>query len=384
MSGEAFEVPLPKGFADRVVAWQRDQGRHGLPWQGTRDAYRIWLSEIMLQQTQVSTVLRYYEPFLMRFPTVQDLAQAPVDEVLAAWSGLGYYSRARNLHRCAQAVLTDHAGVFPTQSAVLESLPGIGRSTAAAVAAFSSGERAAILDGNVKRVLTRVLGFGEDVARPQGQRRLWNLAESLLPQQGIEAYTQGLMDLGATVCLQRRPQCGRCPVRSDCAAHAQGRMLDFPVKVRRVRRGVRSSVLGLFVSVGEGRALAPSDLAILMWRRPAKGVWAGLWSLPEWANEQDLERLSSGSDLPEPQRVPDVVHALTHLDWTLQPRRFELPATMAASWARTLTQAFDEVQWVRLDEALQRGLPAPVRRLIERETERERGRPTGAGPDPDR
>ncbi|MFM8768060.1 MAG: A/G-specific adenine glycosylase, partial [Rubrivivax sp.] len=187
--------PKPAAFADLsslVVAWQRVHGRHGLPWQGTRDPYRVWLSEVMLQQTQVSTVLGYFDRFLQRFPDVQALAAAPLDQVLSLWSGLGYYSRARNLHRCAQAVMALHGGQFPGSSQALAGLPGIGPSTAAAMAAFCFAERAAILDGNVKRVLTRALGFEGDLAQPAQERRLWDLARQLLPDAGVEAYTQGL------------------------------------------------------------------------------------------------------------------------------------------------------------------------------------------------
>ena len=205
-------------FAQCVIDWQRTHGRHGLPWQNTRDPYRVCLSEIMLQQTQVATVLGYYARFLERFPDVAALAAAPQDEVLALWSGLGYYSRARNLHRCAQAVVQAHGGAFPRSSEALQTLPGIGRSTAAAIAAFCFGERVAILDGNVKRVLTRVLGFGGDLAEAAQEKALWAEATRLLPEQGIARYTQGLMDLGATLCAARSPQCLLCPVQADCVA----------------------------------------------------------------------------------------------------------------------------------------------------------------------
>ena len=198
-------APASSELALRVIAWQRQHGRHTLPWQRTRDPYRVWLSEIMLQQTQVGTVLGYYDRFLQRFPDVLALAAAPLDEVLALWSGLGYYSRARNLHRCAQAVASEHGGHFPASSVALATLPGIGRSTAAAIAAFCFGERVAILDGNVKRVLTRALGFAGDLAESRQERALWQLADALLPHEHIEAYTQGLMDLGATVCALRQP-----------------------------------------------------------------------------------------------------------------------------------------------------------------------------------
>ena len=192
-------------FASLVIRWQRQHGRHGLPWQGTRDPYRVWLSEVMLQQTQVSTVLAYYARFLQRFATVAALAAAPLDDVFALWSGLGYYSRARNLHRCAQAVVADHGGEFPRTSQALALLPGIGRSTAAAIAVFSFGERVAILDGNVKRVLSRSIGFEDDLATAPAVAKLWAAAEALLPQREVDIYTQGLMDLGATLCTNRRP-----------------------------------------------------------------------------------------------------------------------------------------------------------------------------------
>lgn len=375
-------------FAERVVAWQRRYGRHGLPWQGTRDPYRIWLSEIMLQQTQVSTVLRYYGRFLERFATVADLANAGVEEVLALWSGLGYYSRARNLHACAQAVLARHGGRFPTDATVLESLPGIGRSTAAAIAAFSAGQRVAILDGNVKRVLARHRAFGQDVATPAGLRALWDLAQTLLPSgAGIEAYTQGLMDLGATVCVRSRPQCGHCPVQADCVAHAQGRPQDFPVKSRRMKRGVRSSVLLM--------ALRPGMPQVLLQRRPPSGIWGGLWTLPVFDDEAQLEAALAmtavtavpvvGSAEGQPQTgpaweaLPTVHHALTHLDWALQPRRLwvadaRVARAMTAALAQALRPSVDsgparsaeaDLCWMGLQEALACGLPAPIRVLLE-------------------
>jgi A/G-specific adenine glycosylase len=211
------------GFAGRVVRWQQTHGRSGLPWQGSRDPYRVWLSEIMLQQTQVSVVLDYFARFLARFPDVVALAAASQDEVMSLWSGMGYYSRARNLHRCAQEVVASHGGRFPATAAELATLPGIGRSTAAAIASFCFGERVAILDGNVKRVLTRVLGFEHDLAVAANERDLWARAQDLLPAVGcaedMPRYTQGVMDLGATLCLPRNPQCLLCPV-SGCAPRA--------------------------------------------------------------------------------------------------------------------------------------------------------------------
>ena len=334
-------------FAARVVTWQRSHGRHGLPWQGTRDPYRVWLSEVMLQQTQVSTVLAYYPRFMARFPNVQSLAVAPLDDVLALWSGLGYYSRARNLHRCAQVVVTEHGSAFPRSSALLAALPGIGRSTAAAIAAFCFGERAAILDGNVKRVLTRALGFGGDLALAAEEKRLWAAAESLLPARDVDVYTQGLMDLGATVCLVRRPLCAACPLRADCVAHQAGTPERYPVKTRKLKRSRRDNALLLLRRAG----------AVYLVQRPPRGVWAALWSLPEYESAAALQEAAAAWP-GQGDWLPSVQHALTHFDWSLHPLRWQLPPR-----ARTPVNVAAG-RWCTMAEALAMGLPAPVRRLL--------------------
>jgi A/G-specific adenine glycosylase len=349
--------PLPLDFARHVITWQRQHGRHALPWQNTRDPYRVWLSEIMLQQTQVATVLGYYERFLQRFPDVAALAAAPLDDVLALWSGLGYYSRARNLHRCARAVMNEHGGRFPPTAHALATLPGIGRSTAAAIAAFCFGERVAILDGNVKRVLGRVLAFEGDLAEVARERELWSLATELLPDTGVESYTQGLMDLGATVCSTRSPQCLICPVHGDCRAARIGRPEDFPIKTRKLRRGTREHVW-LMLRWRE-----------LLWlvQRPDAGVWAGLWSLPEFDSFDAFDGASR--DWPgAAEPLPSFVHVLTHLDWTLHPMRWTLPARTGARRVEAVTAAGPAGRWFTLDEALAAGLPAPLRKLIARES----------------
>jgi len=341
-------MPSPT-LAQRVVRWQRAHGRHHLPWQGTRDPYRVWLSEVMLQQTQVTTVLAYYARFVERFPDVQALAAAPLDDVLAAWSGLGYYSRARNLHRCAQVVVAEHGGSFPPTSARLAELPGIGRSTAAAIAAFAEAERAAILDGNVKRLLTRALGFGGDLAQSAAQKALWAQAETLLPAAGIESYTQGLMDLGAQVCLPRRPLCDACPLAAICVGRAEGAPERYPVKTRTLRRGRRRHAL-LWLTQGD---------RVWLVQRPGTGVWAGLWSLPEYDDADALGALTAGWP-GEGEWLPPFEHVLTHFDWTLQPLRWRLPPIVSEPSA--------EGQWFKKAEALALGLPAPIRRLIAVET----------------
>jgi len=278
-----------ESFAHRLIAWQHRSGRHALPWQQTRDPYRIWVSEIMLQQTQVQTVLAYYARFIERFPDVSTLAGAESDEVLALWSGLGYYSRARNLHACARLVMSRHGGAFPDNAPALEALPGIGRSTAAAIAAFAWGRREAILDGNVKRVLCRVFGIEGFPGERAVEQRLWNLAAGLLPvldepgagdcqagdspdAGGIEAYTQGLMDLGATVCLRARPRCELCPMSGRCEARRQDRVAELPTRRPARTVDVRHAELVLLCA----------DARVLLERRPPRGIWGGLWSLPEF------------------------------------------------------------------------------------------------------
>ena len=356
MTADTCEPPQPGWravFAATVVDWQRTHGRHGLPWQHTRDPYRVWLSEIMLQQTQVTTVLGYYERFLQRFPDVAALAAASQDEVLGLWSGLGYYSRARNLHRCAQAVVSEHGGRFPRSAEQLQTLPGIGRSTAAAVAAFCFGERVAILDGNVKRVLTRVLGFDGDLAQAAHERALWAEATTLLPDQGVEAYTQGLMDLGATLCSVRSPQCLLCPAQAVCSAARSGTPQAYPVKTSKLKRGVREHVW---------LWLAWRDQVWLI-KRPDRGVWAGLWSLPELLSREELH--AATAEWPgRAEWLPSFMHTLTHLDWTLHPVRWTLPASIGEANVVACTAALPEGRWFSAEQALAAGLPAPLRKLL--------------------
>ena len=335
-----------RSFSSRVIAWQRRHGRHQLPWQNTRDPYRVWLSEIMLQQTQVATVVAYYERFLTRFPDVHALAAATLDEVLTLWSGLGYYARARNLYRCAQVVVGEHGGRFPETSEQIAELPGIGRSTAAAIAAFCFGERVAILDGNVKRVLTRVLAFAGDLSEGAQERELWARATQLLPARGIERYTQGLMDLGATLCSARAPSCLLCPVAGICTALREGRPERYPVKTRKLKRSRRENWCLWLEWRGQ----------VWLQQRPATGVWAGLWTVPLHEDEAALlavaEAAGGGLD-----SLPDIEHALTHFDWTLHPRRAVLPRKPA-------TRSLGEGRWVAKRELADIALPAPIRRLL--------------------
>ena len=337
-----------KPFAERLVRWQRTQGRHDLPWQANRDPYRVWLSEIMLQQTQVSTVMAYFDRFLQNFPTVHALAAASQDEVLGLWSGLGYYSRARNLHRCAQAVVQEHGGLFPRSFEVLQTLPGIGPSTAAAIASLCFEERVAILDGNVKRVLTRFLGFGDDLSVGAHERKLWAHAQSLLPRKpsDMPTYTQGIMDLGATVCTPRKPQCEACPMASLCAAKALGTPEAFPVKTRKIRRTSESLWFLLAVSrQGE----------VLLQQRPQQGIWAGLYCLPVFESEDALRLALPPKAQTQLVAAPAFKHVLTHKDLHLHPCVVR-PASSSTQWPSG--------EWVNANAWPVLGLPAPVRSLL--------------------
>jgi len=345
---------LPGDFARCVIAWQQGHGRRGLPWQ-CADPYRVWLSEIMLQQTQVATVLDYYPRFLERFPDVAALAAAPQGEVLALWSGLGYYARARNLYRCAQAVVAEHGGCFPASAAALQSLPGIGRSTAAAIAAFCFGERAAILDGNVRRVLARVFGIAEDVSQPGPQSALWQLAESLLPAQaGIAAmapYTQGLMDLGALVCTRRAPSCVVCPLAARCVAARQGNPEAYPRARKPLQRKAVTLALLLARDGAERVWLAPQASADGILR----GIWKGLYTLPVFVDSSALLAALPAAARERAQWHAPVHHALTHRDLELRVAEVDTGADFArADGGRW----FAPKQWHAL------GLPAPIARLL--------------------
>ena len=341
----------PVLFSTQVVRWQAVHGRSHLPWQQTHDPYRVWLSEVMLQQTQVTTVLDYFPRFLARFPDVAALAAASEDDVLALWSGLGYYSRARNLHRCAQQVMALHGGAFPDTAEVLQTLPGIGRSTAGAIAAFCFSERVPILDANVRRVLTRALGFDADLAVAANERALWDCATDLLPhsqlEQSMPRYTQGLMDLGAMVCLARKPLCLLCPVQSQCVALQEGAPEKYPVKTRKLVRKAESWWL-LLLRDGAGR--------VRLERRPSAGIWSGLHCLPIYFQRSDLVAYSTSIGSARILELSPFLHVLTHRDLHLHPVVVEVDAEAAlvheSAW-------FSREQWATL------GLPAPIRKLLD-------------------
>ena len=342
---------LRSPLAAALIDWHARAGRHDLPWQHAPTPYRVWVSEIMLQQTQVATVIPYYGRFLERFPDVRAVAEAPVDEVLHLWSGLGYYARARNLQRAAVRILAEHAGELPTSFAELAALPGIGRSTAGAILALSRGVRLPILDGNARRVLARYFA----VAGARGERaceaRLWELAERCTPDAHIAEYTQAIMDLGATVCVRRRPLCAQCPLQAGCSARRTGRQHELPAARRPARRRRRRAFMVVALE-GSG--------SVLLERRPESGVWGGLWCLPEFTTAsaaaafiRDTLGVLEGASTP----LAALEHAFTHFDLTITP--LLVPCT-----GSTFRVEEGRGLWYNLREPARVGLPAPISTLL--------------------
>lgn len=342
-------------FSAAVIDWQKQHGRHALPWQNTRDAYRIWLSEIMLQQTQVTAVLPYYQKFLTRFPTVESLAGASSEAVMALWSGLGYYTRARNLLRCAQCVTEQYDGRFPEDPELLAGLPGIGRSTAAAIAAFAYGKRAAILDGNVKRVFARVFGVDGYPGAKAVEDQLWRRAVALLPLADMESYTQGLMDLGATLCVRGKPACDRCPLAQRCVALATGRTSELPV--RKPKKAVPEKETMMLV-------ITEAD-DVLLQQRPDSGIWGGLLSLPELPLSPDalaFDKAVTAAVKPfgmiaACRQLHPFSHVFTHFKLHISPYQIMLKQR------RELVSASNYV-WYPIAELTEAPLPAPVKKLL--------------------
>ena len=337
-------------IADRLLSWFDSAGRKHLPWQQDPTSYRVWVSEIMLQQTQVSTVIAFYERFMARFPDVHSLAAAPLDEVLHLWTGLGYYARARNLHRAAQVIVTEHHGHFPRTLDAVQALPGVGRSTAGAILAISQQQRYPILDGNVKRVLARACGIEGYPGDKAVAEALWSAAERLLPYESIESYTQGLMDLGATVCLRRQPHCLLCPVSESCAALRDSRIAELPAP--RPRRALRHRTTVMLV-LAHGREL-------LLEKRPAPGIWGGLWCFPELADGDDAQAAAArrfGATVRASEWLPDVEHGFTHFRLTICPQRLDVSDVQP----RAGEAAY---RWMPIDEVMKAGIPAPVKRIV--------------------
>ena len=330
-------------FASRLIAWQRRHGRKGLPWQGSRDPYRIWLSEVMLQQTQVAAVIPYYERFLRRFPDVSSLASASEEDVLELWSGLGYYARGRNLLHAAREITRQKT--FPDTAEKIAELPGVGRSTAAAIAAFAFGERGAILDGNVKRVLARCHGIEGWPGERAVETRLWRLAEKLLPRTNIEIYTQALMDLGATVCTKAKPGCNACPLKEICVARRKSRVEDIPAARPKKVLPTRNATWLLLMHGGE----------VLLERRPSAGLWGGLWTFPE-AGSKNIES-AFGCEIKRMKKLKLLEHGFSHFTLRIRPILCEV--------SRISPRAEESARmWIEIEDAKGAAVPAPVRKLL--------------------
>jgi A/G-specific adenine glycosylase len=344
---------MTDSFAPALLNWFDEHGRHNLPWHHNRTAYRVWVSEIMLQQTQVATVIPYYHAFMHRFPDVHSLALAPTDDVLSHWSGLGYYARARNLQKAARAVVKEHNGEFPRDQQQLEALSGIGRSTAAAILAQSYDIKAAILDGNVKRVLARYHAITGWPGQTAVLQKLWQFAEQHTPNDRIRDYTQAIMDLGALVCTRGRPSCERCPVHQNCLAYANNETALYPGSKPKKTKPEKTTWM-LILEDSEGR--------ILLQRRPPSGIWGGLWSLPELdpaLGEDELQQACEqqlGLSCGDPQRISGFRHTFSHYHLHIQPARMSAePKNRVAN---------DNHRWLHRDQALSLGLPAPIRTLL--------------------
>jgi A/G-specific adenine glycosylase len=344
-----------KTFAQKIIRWQQRDGRHDLPWQNTQDPYRIWVSEIMLQQTQVSAVIEYYARFMARFPDVATLAATPMDDVMPYWAGLGYYARARNLHKAACMIINDFGGTFPRAFDDVWSLPGVGRSTAAAICAFAYGESRPILDGNVKRVFARVFGVEGDIRSKAIEEAMWAIAEREVPKKNVEAYIQGQMDLGATLCARGAPKCLLCPLKDDCVANLTGRTHELPMRRMPKETPHRETQMLVMISANE----------VLIERRPPTGIWGGLWSLPEAAMEVDTLTLAKSrygvatARGRKPIPLDAVEHGFTHYSLTIYP--LEIAVSRREPRVAEVGR-----MWLNLDDVDGAALPAPVKKILQR------------------
>lgn len=336
-------------FAERLLHWFHEHGRRDLPWQQNVNPYRVWISEIMLQQTQVRTVIPYYERFMQSFPDLGALANTDLDSVLQHWSGLGYYARARNLHKAAQQVRDEHGGEFPEDFDAVVALPGIGRSTAGAILSIACQQRHAILDGNVKRVLARHAAIAGWPGKTTVANKLWELADAYTPDSRIADYTQAMMDLGATLCTRSRPSCGSCPVAADCAARRADAVEQYPGRKPKKEKPLRSTTM----------VVACDETAVFLERRPAAGIWGGLWSLPEVNSVSDWCRETLGQE-PEKAVSLDVLrHSFSHFDLDIQP------VVVRVSPAESKVADSGDATWFRLDDDPPGGMAAPVQRIID-------------------
>jgi len=337
-------------FSSRLIAWQKIHGRHDLPWQNTQDPYAIWVSEIMLQQTQVAAVIAYYARFMARFPNIATLAQASQEEVLQHWSGLGYYSRARNLHNAAQTIMDEFDGQFPEDFEKIQTLSGIGRSTAAAIASFAFQQNQTILDGNVKRVLARHFLIEGWTGSPKIEKALWALAETLVPDQEMIAYTQGLMDLGATICTRSKPKCELCPLNVHCMALAKNQTKALPTPKPRKAIPQKQTTMLLLLNGNE----------VMLEKRPPNGIWGGLWSLPEISMQEipsEVAMQRFGLEVESDEPLPSILHTFTHFKLEILPQPLQVIH-------RSLQAIRPNTIWLNIEDAIGAALPTPVRNIL--------------------
>lgn len=338
-------------FANRLITWQKVHGRHNLPWQNTTDPYAIWVSEIMLQQSQTSTVIGYYAKFMRRFPDIATLANATQEEVLQYWSGLGYYSRARNLHNAAGIIMDTHKGVFPSELSQIQSLPGIGRSTAAAIASFSFNQIETILDGNVKRLLARHFLIEGWTSSPKVENALWLIAESLLPEQEMVAYTQGLMDLGATLCTRSKPKCEHCPLTASCQAFSENRTKDLPTPKPKKSTPQKQTTMLLILDGNE----------VMLEKRPPSGIWGGLWTLPEVSMQEIASEVAArrfGLEVESEEPLASFQHVFTHFKLEILPQPLQVTH-------RPPQTNMPNTIWLPIEDAISAAIPAPVRKILQ-------------------
>ncbi len=343
---------INNSISRRLLAWYDRHGRKTLPWKRRRDPYRIWVSEIMLQQTQVTTVIPYFKRFIAQFPSVRSLARADLDEVLHLWTGLGYYARARNLHKAAQRIVKEHAGAFPSTYEIVADLPGIGRSTAGAILSLAFDQRHPILDGNVKRVLARYHAINTPINKRETEESLWQLAEKHTPHKRVADYTQAIMDLGATVCTRTKPQCTLCPLRKACQAFQLGVPQDFPVRAAKQKTPVKATHM-LMIRDARGR--------VLLQRRPPAGLWGGLWGFPECTNgnAQQWCRKALGLIIQTESPWPTLRHSFSHFHLDITP----IPAQLVGETNQAMENA--ETVWYNVRRPDRRGFSAPVKYLLE-------------------
>ena len=337
-------------FSSRLIAWQKIHGRHDLPWQNTQDPYAIWVSEIMLQQTQVAAVIAYYARFMARFPNIATLAQASQEEVLQHWSGLGYYSRARNLHNAAQTIMDEFDGEFPEDFEKIQTLSGIGRSTAAAIASFAFQQNQTILDGNVKRVLARHFLIEGWTGSPKIEKALWALAETLVPSQEMIAYTQGLMDLGATICTRSKPKCELCPLNVHCMALAKNQTKALPTPKPHKAIPQKQTTMLLLLNGNE----------VMLEKRPPNGIWGGLWSLPEISMQEipsEVAMQRFGLEVESDEPLPSILHTFTHFKLEILPQPLQVIH-------RSLQAIRPNTIWLNIEDAIGAALPTPVRNIL--------------------